>query len=150
MTDRRPGEEELEPLPEDDELATEPVSERLSGPTTPAVVPEAKARAVAADDGHPYVDDRVSKVWVALILLVFAGILLYGLLFGKAGMLTPASPSPSPSPSASPTPSLTISPSPAASPSTSPSVSPSSSPAASPTSGSPSPTSAPSPSSAAT
>ena len=150
MTDRRPGEEELEPLPEDDGLATEPVSERLSGPTAPAVVSEAKARAVAAEEDHPYVDDRVSKVWVALILLVFAGILLYGLLFGKAGMLSQASPSPSATPSQSATPSVTISPSPGGSPSATPSVSPSDSPGTSPTSGSPSPTSAPTASPAAT
>ena len=126
MTDRRPGEEELRPLPEDDDLATEPASQRMSGPTKPAVVPEAKARAVAADGDHPYVDDRVSKVWVALILLVFTGILLYGLLFGRAGMLSSPSPSPSPTPSQSPTPSVTTSPSPAVSPS--PSASPSASP----------------------
>lgn len=144
MTDRRVGDDE------EIELATEPVSERLSGPTTPAVVPEAKARAVAADEDHPYVDDRVSKVWVALILLVFAGIVLYGLLFGKAGMLSQASPSPSPTPSLSATPSVTISPSPGGSPSAAPSVSPTGSPGASPTSGSPSPTSAPSTSPAAT
>lgn len=58
----------------------------------------------------PYVDDRVSKLWVALVALVFAGILGYAFLGGKGGYLT-RTPSPSPTPSATASPSATGSPS---------------------------------------
>ena len=85
-----------------------------------------------AEDELPYVDDRVSKIWVLLIVGTFAAIFAYGLLFGQAGMLTPGptpTPSPSPTPIASPTavPSATPTPSPTAatSPATSPPASPS-------------------------
>jgi hypothetical protein len=72
----------------------------------------------------PYVDDRVSKVWVALIALAFAAVFAYGFLGGKAGFLT-RTPSPSPSPSATASPSHPASASPSASASGSPRSSPS-------------------------
>ena len=143
MSDERPVEDELEPtadenaefdgddgLDEDEGLtgelrastesrAGEPVAARstrqVRGPKPHAAA--TPARAVAPEDELPYVDDRLSKIWVGAIVAVFALILAYGLLFGKAGALTPATPSPTPSPSATPTlsaspvPSLTAAPS---------------------------------------
>ncbi len=94
-------------------------------------------------DELPWVDDRVSKLWVALIVAVFGLILLYGILLGNAGLLTPvASPSPSPSQAPVSTPTAPTSPTPRSSPAVSPS--PGSSPAASPGSSLPaSPTATP-------
>lgn len=90
----------------------------------------------------PYVDDRVSKLWVLLIAAVFAAILIFGLLFGRAGLLAPG-PSPSPSPVVSP--GLGPSPSPAGVPSPVVSPGPTSAPSpAAPTS--PTPPLTPSPS----
>ena len=91
----------------------------------------------------PYVDDRVSRLWVLLIIGVFAAIVAYGVLFGQAGLL---SPQPTPSPTLPPTP--VTSPSPPASPTPdggpTPAVSPS--PAVSPIpEASPSPQASPSP-----
>ena len=65
----------------------------------------------------PYVDDRVSKLWVALVALVFAGVLAYAFLGGKGGYLT-RTPSPSPTPGATASPNASGSPSatPAATP----------------------------------
>jgi hypothetical protein len=65
----------------------------------------------------PYVDDRFSKVWVALIAIAFAAVFAYAILGGKAGLLTRT---PSPTPSVSPSPSVTASPSRTASPSAQP------------------------------
>jgi hypothetical protein len=62
----------------------------------------------------PYVDDRVSKVWVVLIALAFAALFFNALFLGQGGFLT-ATPSPSPSPS------VTVPPSPGESPSPVPS-----------------------------
>ncbi len=90
-----------------------------------------------AADELPYIDDRVSKLWVLLIVVVFAGIFLYGVLLGRAGLLAP-------SPTESPVPGL--SPSPGASPLGSPSPSPVGSPGASPSpAGSPIPPASPAP-----
>lgn len=143
MTSERPPEDELEPrddesaeLDEDEGLedagpeeepqassdtrAREPVAARPMAQVRgrePRAAAAAPVRAVAPEDELPYIDDRVSKVWVAAIVAVFALILAYGLLFGKAGALTPPTPSPTPSPSATPTlsaspvPSLTAAPS---------------------------------------
>ena len=87
--------------------------------------------ATAATDQLPYVDDRVSRFWVLAIAATFAAILLYGLMLGRGGFLTPIA---APTPTLAPTPSPVVSPSPSpsASPSGSPSVSPSGSGAASP------------------
>jgi hypothetical protein len=99
-----------------------------SAPAAPPAKPDARDRTRAATaaapaptiarrtETLPYVDDRVSKVWVALVALAFAAVFAYALLGGQAGLLT-RTPSPSPSPS------LTVSPS--ASPSGSASASPS-------------------------
>ena len=97
--------------------------------------PREGGREVARDgaDELPYVDDRVSKIWVLLIVGVFVAIFAYGLLLGQAGLLTTA-PTPTPSPTASPT----------ASPTTSPAVSPTTSPATT-SPASPSPVVSPSP-----
>jgi hypothetical protein len=119
MSDERPVEDELEPtdgenteldgdkgLGEAEPRASEPVAARsmrqVRGPE-PRATTGAPARAVAPEDELPYIDDRLSKIWVGAIVAVFALILAYGLLFGKAGALTPATPSPTPSPSATPT-----------------------------------------------
>jgi hypothetical protein len=71
----------------------------------------------------PYVDDRFSKIWVALIAVAFAAVFAYAILGGKAGLLTRT---PSPSPSTSPSPAVS------ASPTTTASASPSGSASASP------------------
>lgn len=58
--------------------------------------------ASTSEDELPYIDDRFSKYWVGAIVAVFLLIVAYGILFGKAGALTPPTPSPTPSPSATP------------------------------------------------
>jgi len=103
--------------------ATKPVTSRdRSGriTTTPAAT---------AVDELPYVDDRVSKVWVALIAAVFALILIYGFLFGGGGILTPTLP---PEPTDSPVPSVSATPRPSRTPSVSGTSGTSGSPATSP------------------
>jgi hypothetical protein len=79
--------------------------------------------AAAPAEQLPYVDDRFSKLWVALIILTFVAILSYGIVAGQGGLLSPG-PTPSPTP--------TLAPSPSPSPSTTPAGSPSGSPAGSP------------------
>jgi hypothetical protein len=74
----------------------------------------------------PYIDDRVSKIWVLLIAATFAAIFAYGILLGRGGLLVP---DPTPTPVPSPTPVVTPSPLPAETPT--PGASPT--PAASPT-----------------
>ena len=64
-------------------------------------------------DELPYVDDRVSKIWVALIGLTFLGILLYGLFLGTGGFLNPPTPEPTEPPA---TPALSASPAPTGTP----------------------------------
>jgi hypothetical protein len=65
--------------------------------------------ATAATDQLPYVDDRVSRFWVLAIAATFAAILLYGLMLGRGGFLTPIA---APTPTLAPTPSPVVSPSP--------------------------------------
>jgi len=130
-----------------DEPATpeaEPSDEDLFEPTSTtgearktgeAPTAGARTRTPVASDELPYVDDRVSKIFVGAMVAVFVGIFAYALLFGSAGLLTPDAtlrPSRAPSPSVSPA--VSPSGSPAASPSGSPSVgtSPSGSPSGSP------------------
>jgi hypothetical protein len=115
--------------------------------TTPASSPR-----VHSDDELPYIDDRASKYWVGAIVAVFALILAYGLLFGKAGALSPPTPSPEPTPSRTPAASVTAAPSPSitAGPSITavPSVTPAASATAVPSATScPTPTPAPTPTS---
>ena len=153
MSDARPPEDEFEPEDEEQEELDESV--RASGTAAPASrrgrqVPEPRPRATgtASDEELPYIDDRASKIWVAAIVAVFALILAYGLLFGKAGMLT-ATPSPSPSPTAAPTVTITPTPSGSITPAPSVTITPAPSvtaspPLASPTSGGGAPTPAPS------
>lgn len=144
MTDEKQPEDELEPIEDAPELEpSPPAAAQASGAQHQVAPTQAKSRAAGAEDELPYIDDRVSKVWVLAIVGVFLLILAYGLLFGKAGMFVPATPSPSPSPTASPT--LSISPTPRTSPSSSPSISSSPS-----TSGSPAVTPTPAPSASAT
>jgi hypothetical protein len=160
MTDARPPEDEFEPEDEEQEELDESV--RASGTAAPASrrgrqVPETRPRATGTSEEElPYIDDRASKIWVAAIVAVFALILVYGLLFGKAGMLVPPTPSPSPSPTAAPTvtaspaPSGSITPAPsgsttpAPSGSTTPAPSITAAPSAAPSAAPPSPTTAPS------
>ena len=117
--------------PAADEEGAAPV--KAAGAKAPASVPGGPA---APGETLPYVDDRVSKWWVAIIVATFVAIFAYAVVLGKGGLLTPI-------PTPSPTPTATVVPSP--SPSPSPNVSPSPSPALTPTaSPSPSPTAAPS------
>ena len=105
-------------------------------------------RGAAEPDEVPYIDDRVSKVWVLLIVGVFVAILFYGLLFGKAGMLSPRTPEPTDTPVASATPIVTLSPAPSASstPSSAPTITlaPSAAASGSPTTSTAGPTATPS------
>ncbi len=90
------------------------------------------------------INDRVSQYYVALVLVVFVGIFLYGVFLGSGGVFTPL-PTPKPIPSASVAPSASASASPGASESASPSSSAATS--ASPgSSASPSSAASPSPS----
>ena len=108
-----------------------------------AAIREQRGR--TAEEELPYIDDRATKVWVALIVAVFAGILLFGVLFGRAGMLT-TTPSPTPTPIPSPSPTATATTPPTPSPESSPTPEVSPSPEASPSpAGSPSPEVSPSP-----
>ena len=144
MTDpRRPEEtEEFEAaddaLETDEEVEADDLEETQELPRAAAAAPiasrqrgEQATRTVAPVDELPYADDRVSKVWVALIVAVFAAIFLYGLLLGRGGIL---STTPTPEPTPSPAPSLSPSPgqSPTARPSLTPGASGSASPGASP------------------
>lgn len=93
------------------------------------------ARAPTASEIAVHVDDRISAAYVIVTVAVFVGLILYALLFGKGGALTPV-PTAAPIPSVSASPSASVAPSgsPAASGAVSPSIapSPSASPAASP------------------
>lgn len=142
MTSERPPEDELEPLdeesaePDEDEgLDEEPQAAhepRASEPVTGRSMSQVRGSeprtrgaaspqvAVAAEEELPYVDDRVSKIWVGAIVAVFMLILAYGLLFGKSGALT--APTPSPTPSPSPAPTVTASPAPSPSLTAAPSI----------------------------
>jgi hypothetical protein len=85
----------------------------------------APARPATASETAVRVDDRVSAVFVVATVVVFALILLNGIVAGRGGFLTPiATPTPVPSLSAAP------SGSPSAAPSASGSVVPSASPSA--------------------
>jgi hypothetical protein len=101
-------------------MASAPVAPPVRGrvPERAAATGHAAAPATIArrTETLPYVDDRFSKVWVALIAIAFAAVFAYAILGGKAGLLT-RTPSPSPSPSATPT--VSASPSAPASPSVS-------------------------------
>jgi hypothetical protein len=144
----------------DDELAEQEEDEEQerdeAAPRSSAVLPPVRGnrpgtRAAAStpartgvahsEDELPCIDDRASKIWVAAILAVFALILVYGLLFGKSGALTPPTPSPVPTPSRTPAASVTAAPSPSITPIPSVTVAPSVT--AAPTVA-PSPTAAPS------
>lgn len=103
--------------------------------TGPAAGAGSRLSTPVASDELPYVDDRLSKLFVGAMVAVFTAIFAYGLLFGGAGLLTPdATPRPSRPPSPSVSPAVSPSGSPASSPSASPSPegSPESSPSASP------------------
>ncbi|CAN5631756.1 hypothetical protein BH24CHL9_BH24CHL9_08530 [soil metagenome] len=69
-------------------------------------------------DELPYVDDRVTKWWVGIVVAVFIAIFAYALLLGRGGLLSdlftsdPPALSPSPSAPAIPSPSAEPSPSP--------------------------------------
>ena len=85
-----------------------------------------------------HVSDRVSAVFVVVVVAVFIGILGYGLLGGQGGFLTPL-PTPAPLPSATPSAAPSTAPSEAPSAAPSPSSAASGSPAASPASPTPTP-----------
>jgi hypothetical protein len=118
MSAAQPPEDDLEPQDEE-QLDVSPRASDRAAPRRGATAAEARPRASgAAEEELPYVDDRASKIWVLAIVGVFVLILAYGLLFGKAGMLTPPTPSPAPTPSAAPT--VSASPLPSSSASASP------------------------------
>lgn len=138
------------------EYAAEAETPPVVAPSKPAASRDRAAKPATTApiaDELPHADDRVSKLWVGLIVATFIVILIYGLLFGRGGVLTPQpteeptdSPAPSvlltPSPVRTPGPSVTLGAS--GSPQGSLTAAPSSSPA--PTSTSVSPTAPPTPS----
>jgi len=85
--------------------ASAPKPSPLKGAKSPSTV--------QTTDELPYVDDRVSKFWVALIALTFLAILLYGLFLGSGGFLNPPTPVPTEAP---PSPTLSTSPAPTGTP----------------------------------
>jgi hypothetical protein len=107
-----------EPVEEagDDELAAEDEVAAETGTAAPAVTrpgrtprrgarQPAPAHAQTPSEKAVHIDDRVSKVFVILVVAVFVGIYLYALLFGLGGFLTTgptATPAPSPVATASP------------------------------------------------
>ena len=131
--DELDDDDELDAEPHADELDADDLEETKELPAASVAVPAGAAAGarptasrdkpaqgttpLAPADELPYVDDRVSKLWVALIVLVFAAIFIYGLLLGRGGILT-TSPSPQPIPSVPPS----ASPSPVRSPTLRPSV----------------------------
>jgi hypothetical protein len=139
------GEEgETVPHPGEPAPATVEGAALASAARTTTTPPSRGAASARPADELPYVDDPVSKWWVAIIIAVFVLIFAYALLFGRGGLIGPIGGEAGPTPQ--PTPVLTVSPSPspaAESPSPSPAAeSPSPSPAASPAV-SPSPTAVP-------
>jgi hypothetical protein len=152
------GEEDLEPNEPSKPGKPQPApavggpgsSKRRDAAARQATGSETKPRVAGGEEETPYIDDRVSKYWVAAIVAIFILILAYGLLFGRAGFFSPPpptepplptdtptvslSPAPTVSPALSPSvvPTITITPAPSASPSGAPSASPSAAPSASP------------------
>jgi hypothetical protein len=92
---------------------------RRAGPAGPGVA----ERAV-------HLSDRASAIFVIGIVLTFVGILVYGMLAGSSGFLTPL-PTPGPTPTEEPIPSDSLEPSSSLEPSVAPSASPATSPGAS-------------------
>jgi len=82
----------------------------------------------------PRVDDPVTRLFVAAVIVVFVLIFANAFLLGKGGLLN-ATPSPSPAPTASPTVAPTASPSPSATvaPTATPTVAPTATATAPPT-----------------
>jgi hypothetical protein len=107
--------------------AARPQGTPSSQPTTPTSSKTPKGRAGAPPAGAAstteaaeqprYVDDPVTKWWVAIIIAVFAVIFAWALLFGESGLLGGGDEGPT----TAPTPSLSTSPSPGAGPAASPS-----------------------------
>jgi hypothetical protein len=95
---------ELEPAP----APMPPIRARKSGLPGAAQV-AAPTTAAAPAETLPYVDDRVSKVWVILIALAFVALFFNAFFLGQGGFLT-ATPSPSPSVTVSPSPGESASP----------------------------------------
>jgi hypothetical protein len=136
---------ETEPLPIAAGLPADRATTRPAGRGVAAQAPTPSEIAVK-------IDDRISALFVIVVVATFAGILLYGMLLGAGGTFTPLkSPSPEPSlvaPSESPgasgssggssspgtsgSPAASSSPTPSGSPVASPSRSPGASPSGSP------------------
>ena len=63
----------------------------LRGAPSPGRAGRADARpsaAAAAGDEHRYVDDRVSRIWVPLIVAAFVLVFLYPVFFGNGGVIS--------------------------------------------------------------
>ncbi|HEY3524167.1 MAG TPA: hypothetical protein VGK63_10700 [Candidatus Limnocylindrales bacterium] len=100
-----------EPLEDADEALEEPLPPPGPVSRRPPAAPAA-GRVPTPSEVAVHVNDRVSAAFVVLVAVVFAAILLWGLLGGHRGLFTPAkSPKPSPAPSASPSASVSGSPS---------------------------------------
>ncbi len=130
--------------------ASEPTPRRAGGSKgRPAVASSGQKSGTAPAQGPtpaagsgeiPYVDDPVSRVWVGIVVGLFAVVFLYAALLGHGGILTPAhSPAPLATPGASVTTSAApgVAGSPAASSAAGSSISPATSPAASSGAGTP-------------
>src|SRR5690349_15268216 len=71
--------DEFEPFDDEPQVAA---TSAKPVPTSSKAAATVKA---PASDETPYVDDRVSKIWVAAIALTFLAIFVYGFLFGTGG-----------------------------------------------------------------
>jgi len=113
---------ELEPGPESEpepEAELEPAADAIDRPSASAAIARPGAgpsSALRPSDIAVHIDDRISAIFALAAIAVFIGILLFGILGGAGGVLTPLA-TPTPSASPSPTASGDTSPRPSASPS---------------------------------
>jgi hypothetical protein len=116
-------EPDLEPAPAEPRAAGVPRFGRRSSrpaPLPPVPTPgSVRAAATPRTDEVPYIDDPVPKLWVGAIVVFFAAIFAYVLLFGNGGALTPR-PTPEPLPSAIESPFACATPAPSGAASSSP------------------------------
>jgi hypothetical protein len=94
-------EAEIEPRPAD----LTPGARPTPGIRPAAVSTKSAAAAPSPSEIAVHIDDRISAIYVLVVVAVFVGILLYGILGGVGGALAPsATPTPSPAPSVSASP----------------------------------------------
>ena len=117
------GREERSDIADEPEPESEPEPEPTAGaigrPSASVAVGRpgtGPSSAASPSDIAVHIDDRISAVFVLAAIAVFVGILLFGILVGTGGVLTPVA-TPTPSVSPGPTSSVGTSPGPSAPPS---------------------------------